>query len=86
MLLDDGRETIGTSALDASPDVILRMPGDSLAPLLLSVALAAVFVGMLIHSWWLFGVATSCSVSATVAWLWPEAKLGQTMDIVSGHG
>ena len=41
LLLDDGRETIGTTALDAVPDVILRMPGDSLAPLVLSIALAS---------------------------------------------
>src|SRR5205085_2234063 len=26
LLLDDGRETIGTTVLDAEPDVILRMP------------------------------------------------------------
>src|SRR6185437_15279595 len=56
-LLDDGRETIGTTPLDAMPDVILRMPGDSLAPLLLSIALAIAFVGMLMHSWWIFGLA-----------------------------
>jgi cytochrome c oxidase subunit 1/cytochrome c oxidase subunit I+III len=80
-LLDEGRETIGTTPLDAIPDVILRMPGDSLSPLLLSLALVAVFVGMLVHSWWIFGVALGGSLVATVAWLWPEARLGQTMDI-----
>ena len=83
-LLDDGRETIGTTPLDAVPDVILRMPGDSLAPLLLSIALAIVFIGMLVHSWWIFGVALAASLVATIAWLWPEAQLGQTMDIVHG--
>ena len=81
-LLDDGRETIGTTALDAVPDVILRMPGDSLAPLLLSIALVVVFIGMLVHSWWLFGAALAASLLATIVWLWPEARLGQTMDIV----
>jgi cytochrome c oxidase subunit 1/cytochrome c oxidase subunit I+III len=81
-LLDDGRETIGTTPLDAVPDVILRMPGDSLAPLLLSIALVIVFIGMLMHSWWLFGLALAASVVATIAWLWPEAVLGQTMEIV----
>jgi cytochrome c oxidase subunit I len=86
MLLDEGRETIGTTALDSIPDVILRMPGDSFAPLLLSIALAVAFAGMLVHSWWLFGMATFCSALATIAWLWPEAKLGQTMEIVRGHG
>ena len=85
LLLDDGRETIGTSALDAVPDVILRMPGDSFAPLVLSIALAFVFVGMLIHSWWLFGIAMTASLIATIAWLWPEARLGQTMEIADGR-
>ncbi len=80
-LLDDGRETIGTSALDAVPDVILRMPGDSLAPLLLSIALAVLFIGMLVQSWWLFGAALAASLLAIIVWLWPEARLGQTMDI-----
>ena len=80
-LLDDGRETLGTSALDAVPDVILRMPGDSLAPLLLSIALVVLFIGALIQSWWLFGAALAASLLATIVWLWPEARLGQTMDI-----
>ena len=80
-LLDDGRETIGTTALDAVPDVILRMPGDSMAPLLLSLALVIVFVGMLLHSWWIFGVAMAASLLATMVWLWPEARLGQTVDV-----
>ncbi|MEO7010612.1 MAG: cytochrome c oxidase subunit I [Caldimonas sp.] len=81
-LLDEGRETIGTTALDAIPDVILRMPGDSLSPLLLSIALMVVFIGMLVHSWWIFGLALGASLIATIVWLWPEAKLGQTMAIV----
>jgi hypothetical protein len=85
LLLDDGRETIGTSALDAVPDVILRMPGDSFAPLLLSIALAFVCTGMLIRSWWLVGIATAISLIATIAWLWPEARLGQTMEIADGR-
>lgn len=83
-LLDDGRETIGTTALDAIPDVILRMPEDSLSPLILSVALSLVFVGLLVHSWWLFAVALIATLAATVTWLWPEAQLGQTMDIANG--
>ncbi|HSN33178.1 MAG TPA: cytochrome c oxidase subunit I [Ideonella sp.] len=84
-LLDDGRETIGTSALDAAPDVILRMPGDSYSPLVLAVLLALMFLGMLLHSWWLFGATLFLVAVASVCWLWPEDRLGQTMDIVH-HG
>ena len=79
MLLDHGRETIGTTALDAVPDVILRMPGDSPAPLLLSLALVVLFTGMLMHAWWIVGIALAACLVATIAWLWPEAALGQTM-------
>jgi cytochrome c oxidase subunit 1/cytochrome c oxidase subunit I+III len=86
MLLDDGRETIGTSALDAVPDVILRMPGDSLAPLLLSLALVAAFGSMLAHSWSAFGVSMLAVTVASIAWLWPEARLGQTTEITHDHG
>ena len=83
-LLDDGRETIGTTPMDAVPDVILRMPGDSLAPLVSSLAIALVFVGLLFQSWWLFGVALAATLLTTIVWLWPQADLGQTMDIVHG--
>jgi len=81
-LLDDGRETIGTTPLDALPDVILRMPGDSLAPLWLSIAMTIGFIALLLLNWWVFGAALALSIVAIIAWLWPEARLGQTMDIV----
>jgi cytochrome c oxidase subunit 1/cytochrome c oxidase subunit I+III len=80
MLLDHGRETVGTTVLDAEPDVILRMPGDTPAPLLLALALTAAFVGLLLHSWWIAGAGTLLTAMAMIAWLWPEAKLGQTRE------
>lgn len=83
-LLDHGRETMGTTALDSMPDVILRMPGDSAAPLILALALAMLFVGMILHSWWIFGASLGAALVATIVWLWPEAELGQTMDIARG--
>jgi cytochrome c oxidase subunit 1/cytochrome c oxidase subunit I+III len=80
MLLDHGRETVGTTVLDADPDVILRMPGDSPAPLLLAIGLAGGCAGLLLHSWIAaaaFGVLT---LIAMAAWLWPETELGQTAE------
>jgi cytochrome c oxidase subunit 1/cytochrome c oxidase subunit I+III len=81
MLLDHGRETVGTTMLDAEPDVILRMPGDSLAPLLLALAMAAIFVGLLLHSWLGAGIAATIMLLAAIAWLWPEPTLGQTTKV-----
>jgi cytochrome c oxidase subunit I len=85
MLLDHGRETIGTSGLDSEPQLILRMPGDSLAPLLLALALAGCFVGLLLHSWPGAGAALVATGLATLVWLWPENRLGQTAEIAHGR-
>jgi cytochrome c oxidase subunit 1/cytochrome c oxidase subunit I+III len=78
MVLDHGRETAGVTPVDAEPDVILKMPGDSLAPVLLALALAALFSGLLASLWWLAGLAAVCGFAVMVAWLWPERALGQT--------
>lgn len=76
-LLDHGREALGTTSLDARPDIILRMPADSYAPFLLGVSSALLFVAMLLHAW----IATAAMVAACgasiVVWLWPERLLIQ---------
>lgn len=77
LLLDKGRETIGTTSLDAEPDVILKMPGDTYAPLVLAVALTALFVGALLQAWWLLLAGLAASVIAATHWLWPERSLSQ---------
>jgi cytochrome c oxidase subunit I len=76
-LLDKGRETMGTTSLDAEPDVILKMPSDAYSPLLLAVALAVLFVAALLHSWWLLGVCLVGTLLASIAWLWPQRSLSQ---------
>jgi len=80
MLLDQGRETVGSTVLDAEPDVILRMPGDSYLPFLLSVSLTAVFVSLLLHSTWGLGVTALATFAAGVWWLWPQRALGQIQE------
>ena len=77
LVLDKGRETIGTTVLDGEPDVILKMPGDSYLPLFVAVAMTAVFTCMLLHSWWGGGIAAVATFIASVAWLWPSRALGQ---------
>ena len=75
MLLDIGKETIGTPAVDARPEMILEMPEDSLAPLYLTVALSVVFVGMLLRLWWLAGFGALLTIAAMLLWLWPRREL-----------
>ena len=76
-LLDHGREALGTTPLDAQPDIILKMPTDSYAPFMLAVVSALLLVAMLLHAWTATGLmAAACGVT-TLAWLWPERLLIQ---------
>ncbi|QAY96388.1 cytochrome c oxidase subunit I [Methylovirgula ligni] len=81
LILDHARETIGTTALDSEPDVILKMPFDSPAPFVLTLGISAVFAGLLIPSrlWPLTAVGCLVTVAAILIWLWPERGLGQTV-------
>jgi cytochrome c oxidase subunit 1/cytochrome c oxidase subunit I+III len=76
-LLNHGRETLGTTTLDAEPDVILKMPGDTSMPLLLSLALTALCTGLLLKLWILFGIGVAVSLLASIVWLWPLRSLSQ---------
>jgi cytochrome c oxidase subunit I len=81
-VLDHGRETIGTTAVDARPDIILKMPGDSHSPVLLALALTAIFAGAIWHIWWFVTLSALAAGVVIVAWLWPEPKLGETAQTV----
>ncbi|MGZ8160096.1 MAG: cbb3-type cytochrome c oxidase subunit I, partial [Methylobacter sp.] len=90
-LLMEGRETIGTTPLDAKPDIILKMPEDSYTPFFLGFFSALAFTGLLLH-WRDFTVlmALACSLSLIV-WLWPKKTLVQRVpdinhDKEAAHG
>jgi len=74
ILLDHGRETLATSVLDAEPDAVLQMPADSPWPLLLALALAALFFGMLFHVVWLGAGGLAALVISMAGWLWPDQR------------
>jgi heme/copper-type cytochrome/quinol oxidase subunit 1 len=75
MLLDEGKETIATSALDGVPDMVLEMPEDSFAPVLLTLGLAALFVGLLLKAWYAVGIGGAVVALALLSWFWPRSEL-----------
>ena len=75
--LVQGRETLATTVLDAQPDLILKMPGDSYAPVVLALALSMLFVGLILHSLWCTGIGVAATALAVLVWLWPQRRLGQ---------
>jgi cytochrome c oxidase subunit 1/cytochrome c oxidase subunit I+III len=53
------------------------MPEDTLAPLVLTIGMAIVFVGMLIHGAWLTSLGALLTLVALVTWLWPRREMAQ---------
>jgi len=78
--LDQGKEALSTTTLDAMPKAIVKMPEDSLAPFLLSVVLTILFAALMTQSWWLVILDGLVGLSITVGWLWPRRKLAQTTE------
>jgi cytochrome c oxidase subunit I len=77
LLLDHHHETLGVSAIDGEPDVILKMPGESYMPLAMTLCLSAFFSGLLVHWWWLAAAAAGLGVIVGITWLWPRAIAGE---------
>ncbi|HEX3887276.1 MAG TPA: cytochrome c oxidase subunit I [Phenylobacterium sp.] len=84
MLLARGRETLGTSALDAEPNLILEMPGDTFAPVLLGLGLAVLFTGGLLKAWWLAGIGGAICAAALILWFWPNRRHADMPEAADG--
>jgi len=82
--LDHGKEALATTVLDAEPDVILKMPADTVTPFVLTVMLSAAFTALLVQSWWMLALAGMLILACIVAWLWPKRHLLQIA--AAGHG
>lgn len=76
-----GRETMGTSMLDATPDAILRMPGVSVLPFVLALALSALFAGLLVQSWTVVALALVAIAIDLFVWLWPQSAAVRLLEL-----
>jgi hypothetical protein len=74
-VLDRGRDTFGTTPLDAEADEILRMPEDTLWPFALSLALLAIAYALVASQWWLAAVGAVALLATIVGWLWPTPEI-----------
>ena len=78
-LLMEGRETIGTSPIDAAPEIILKMPDDSYTPFFVGLFVSLVFVGMLLHWWNFTGLMIILAIVAPIVWMCPRKTLAQRL-------
>ncbi|MEZ5815493.1 MAG: cbb3-type cytochrome c oxidase subunit I [Hyphomicrobiaceae bacterium] len=77
LVLDHGRETIGTTLLDSIPDAILKVAPETYVPLLLSIATLVLFVGLLLHAAIVTAISLVAIVALVATWLWPRISLAQ---------
>ncbi|HEY9111141.1 MAG TPA: cytochrome c oxidase subunit I [Rhodanobacteraceae bacterium] len=75
-VLDHEHEIPGTTVLDAEPDVILKQPSPTLAPLITALLIAGVFVGMLMAMWWVALACMAALIPALFYWFWPTVETG----------
>ncbi len=75
MTLDEGKEALAVSILDAEPDRILKMPEDTTAPFWLTVATTVLFVGLLLRQWWLVAIGGVGVAAALAFWNRPRTNL-----------
>ena len=78
VVLLEGREALGTTPLDAMPNIILKMPGDTLVPLCLALAMTVLTAGLALVNWLVVALGVLLVAAAILAWLWPQGALGET--------
>ena len=83
-ILDEGKEALLTTVIDGEPDLIVKMPEDTLSPFLTTIAMSVFFTGLLLHAWWVAAAAGAALLVGLLVWLWPERRLGQTAE--AHHG
>jgi len=87
--LSEGHETLGTTVLDGEPDAVLHMPGPSILPLILTLALSALFTAMLLQAWIVVAVAGAVIALTLLRWIWPRTstfRLGDEEQEAVLHG
>ncbi len=73
-ILDQGRLTLSSTWLDAVPESVMKMPEDTIAPLLLALALFLLFISLVFQLMWLALLGFLLSVAAAYYWQWPKRE------------
>ncbi len=75
MMLDEGKETIATTPMDAEPERIVKMPEDSYAPLALTLSSLLLILSLLFRQSIGAGIGIAATAAALLFWLWPRRAL-----------
>ena len=61
--------------LEPEPQILMVMPEDTYLPLLVSLAMAIVFVGILLDKMVLIGLGGALGLFFMAWWLWPKEEM-----------
>jgi protein-S-isoprenylcysteine O-methyltransferase Ste14 len=75
---------LGTTPVDAAPNIILKMPSDTLVPLFLALAMTLLTAGLALLNWLMAALGVVLVAVALLAWLWPRHELGETAEAPHG--
>jgi cytochrome c oxidase subunit I+III len=80
------RETIVTSARDARPEFLLRLPGPSWLPALAGLATAVFFFALTVKWSWVAAAGAALTIGCILRWLWDTdpAPSGRLYDVGGG--
>jgi len=85
-VLDDGRETFGTSPLDAEPAVVMRMPDDTPWPFLLGLSLTIATFGLVFQSTALTVVGLVGAAVCVLGWFSPTSTAQRSAVVSTPFG
>jgi cytochrome c oxidase subunit 1/cytochrome c oxidase subunit I+III len=66
--------------------MILEMPEDSYAPLILTVGISGLFVGLLLKNWIAVGAGGLLAAAGMLFWLWPRRDLREREPVSPADG
>ncbi|MBN1237924.1 MAG: cytochrome c oxidase subunit I [Gammaproteobacteria bacterium] len=73
-VLDERKETLATSTVDAIDGFVARMPDESLLPLIASLLLFGLFLAFIWKLLWVVVLLSLATAVAAAFWMWPEEK------------
>jgi len=85
-ILAEGRGTLLTSELDGRYERAVRMPQETLKPLVAALGLLIVFLGLLLAGYWVAAAGAALVVVTLGAWLWPPRQTPEEADPAVGGG
>jgi cytochrome c oxidase subunit 1 len=83
-LRTDRRETLMTTALDAVPDSRHELPGESVWPLLMALAVAVTFIGAVFRPRF-YAIGFALGVIAFAGWGWPRRGDADPSQVVTSN-